>query len=227
MRKVFFILGIIFLFFSCSSVKVLNTWKGDQKNIEKFKTKNVLVLARTANDHERIAFEEAIAAQLREQGVKVTESFKKAPKIAPEKEVTQERMDLIKSLLASEGFNAIVITSIKDKEVITKHNNSGIYMGATYGNYYPGTYSSFYDYFAAPYFGGIYYGSSYGEFVTISRSTTTETNYVLETAAYNLDEPKEGQLVTIQTTRMSNPKDAYKTADKYVEKLAETLRKTF
>ena len=223
MKKLPFVF-ITFLVLSCSSVKVLDTWKGDDSNITKFKGKNVLVLGRTANDHSRIAFEEAIANNLRKQGIKATESFIKAPKINPKKEFTKERIEFIKSLMASEGFNAIVITSIKDKQQITRSTNSGIYMGATYGNYYPVGYGTFYDYFALPYIGGSYY-SAYGDYITNSVSTTTETKYILETAAYNLDEPKEGQLVAILTTSINNPKDAYKTADTYVKKLVSAFEK--
>ncbi|MCJ7468421.1 MAG: hypothetical protein MUO53_17210 [Maribacter sp.] len=212
------------LFFAqgCSSIKVIDAWKGDPSNIEKFKEKNVLVIARTANDHARIAFEEQIAMKLRAKGIKATESFKKAPKIYPNKEISEERVALIKSLLASEGYTGIVLTVIKDKEETTRTNSSGIYIGASYNNYYPGYYGGFYNYYAMPYAYGSYY-DSFGGYIPTSTSTYSTTKYVLETVAYNLDEPSENQLVAIVTSSINDPKEAYKTAEKYVKQIMKSL----
>lgn len=207
---------------SCSSIKVLDAWRGDEANIEKFKEKNVLVIARTADDHARIAFEEQIAMALRAKGIKATESFKKAPKIYPNREISEERVALIKSLMASEGFTGIVLTVIKDKEQTITTNSSGIYVGASngYGGY--GGYGGFYDYYASPYAYGSYY-NSFGGYIPTSTSTSVQTDYVLETVAYNLDEPTEGQMVAIVTSTVSDPKEAYKTAEKYVDKIMKSL----
>lgn len=207
---------------SCSSVKVLDAWKGEEENISKFREKNILVIARTANDHARIAFEEAIAVELRSRGMKATESFKKAPKIYPNREISEERVALIKSLLASEGYTGIVLTVIKDQEQITRITSSGIYIGAGYSSYYPGSYGSFYNYYASPYAYGSYY-DSFGGYIPTSTSTRTYSNYVLETVAYNLDEPSENQLVAITTSSVDDPREAYKTAEDYVAKIMKSL----
>ena len=212
--KLLIIVISAFIVQSCSSIKVLDAWRGDEANIEKFKEKNVLVIARTANDHARIAFEEQIALQLRAKGIKATESFKKAPKIYPNKEISEERVALIKSLLASEGFTGIVLTAIKDKEQTIRTTSNGIYIGASYGG--------FYDYYASPYAYGSYY-NSFGGYIPTSTSTSVHTNYVLETVAYNLDEPSEGQLVAIVTSTINDPKEAYKTAEKYVDQIMKSL----
>ncbi|WP_445385833.1 hypothetical protein ACT6NV_03230 [Robiginitalea sp. IMCC44478] len=207
---------------SCGSVKVLDAWKGEQENIEKFKEKNVLVIARTADDHARIAFEENIANALKARGIKATESFKKAPKIYPNREITEERVALIKSLMASEGFNGVVLTVIKDKQQTQRTSSSGIYVGATYSGYYPGYYGTFYDYYAYPYAFGPYY-DSFGGYVPMSTTTKTYTTYILETVAYNLDEPSENQLVAVVTSSIDDPKEAYKTAEKYVDQMMKSL----
>lgn len=208
---------------SCSSgVKVINAWKGDQETISSFKEKNILVIARTADNGSRIPFEIQIADRLRSKGFKATESFKKVPKLHPEKEMTEERRTLIQTLLAAEGYNGIVITTIKDKQQITNTSSSGIYMGATYGNYYPGYYGGFYNYYSYPYAYGHYY-SGFGGYVPLSTSTYTTTNYVLETVAYNLDKGEEDQLIAVVTSEVNNPKDADKAAAAYVDKIMEAL----
>ena len=207
---------------SCSSVKVLDAWRGEPEAIEKFKSKNVLVFTRTANSSARIAFEEAIANEIRKDGIKVTESFKKFPKIHMQREMTKEREEMIASILDSEGYNGIVITTVKDKEQTTRTESSGIYMGAGYGSYYPGYYGGFYNYYRAPYAYGPYY-AGFGGYVPVSSSTRTSTKYILETVAYNLDEPEENQLVFVVTTSIDDPSNAYKAAEKYVAKIVQAF----
>jgi hypothetical protein len=212
---------LVFCLQSCGSTKVLSAWKADQTSLDKFKEKNILVIARTADNSARIAFESAIADELRSRGLKVTESFTRAPKIYPNKEMSEERVKFIRTLLDSEGYNGIVLTVIKQQEEHTETSASGIYVGASYSNYYPGHYGGFYNYYAYPYAYGSYY-DSFGGYIPLSTSTRTYTNYVLETVAYNLDEETD-QLVAVVTTRLTDPKEAYKAADKYVDKLVEHL----
>ena len=218
-----FLMILIFVFFlqACSGTKVLSAWKGEQENIDKFKEKNILVIARTANDHGRIAFEEAITLQLKAKGIKATESFKKFPKIYPNREMSEERVAMITSMLESEGFTGIVITVIKDEQQTTETTSNGVYIGASYGGY-PGYYGGFNDYYSRPYAYGSYY-SSFGGYIPTSTSTRTYSDYVLETVAYNLDEPSENQLVAITTTSVSDPKEAYKAATEYADKIMKSL----
>lgn len=215
---------VLFLFQSCSSVKVLNSWKADNNRVEEFKKKNILVIARTADDNARIAFEREIAKQLRAKGLKVTESYTKAPKIYPNKEITEERVAFIKELMGYEGFNAVVITVIKDKQQTTTTTQNGVFFGATYSNFYPDHYGSFYNYYSYPYAYGSYYDSFGGYIPVGSTSTRTSTKYVLETVAYNLDQTSEDQIVAVVTTSLDNPKNASKTAEKYVDEIVKSLQ---
>lgn len=217
----FSLVFVLFLMLSsCSSVKVLDAWTGPEENVEKFKQKNVLILARTSNTTARIAFEEEIAKALSAEGIQVTESFKKFPKIHMQREMTEEREAMISSILASEGYNGIVITAVRDKSQTTSTQSTGVYVGTSYG--YPGYYRGFYDYYRYPYAYGPYY-NSFGGYIPTGTTTTTYTTYILETVAYNLDEPEENQLVFVTRTSLEDPENAYKTAVKYVEKIAEKL----
>ena len=225
MRKIISSILVTFVVFSlqsCGGVKVLNAWKGDKDAIKSFKEKNILVIARTADNGSRLPFEIEIANRLRSKGFKATESFKKVPKLHPEREMTEERRKLIQTLLGTEGYNGIVITTIKDKQSVTSTSSSGMYIGGGYGSYYPGYYGGFNSYYASTYAYGSYY-SGFGGYVPLSTSTYTTTTYVLETVAYNLDAGKEDQLIAVVTTELDNPKDAYKTAASYVDKIMKAL----
>lgn len=225
MKKNLYLLGIIilaFVFQNCGSVKVRDSWTAEEATVAKFKEKNILVLARTADNTARIAFEEALANELRSNGYKATESFKKFPKIYNNREITEERIEFVQSILDSEGYNGIVIVVVKDQQSTTTTSSSGVYMGVSGGYGYPGYYGGFYDYYRRPYAYGPYY-SSFGGYVPTSTSTSTSTTYVLETVFYNLDEPQENQLVAVVTSELEDPKEAYKTAGKYVETMVKSF----
>jgi hypothetical protein len=94
-------------------------------------------------------------------------------------------------------------------------------MMGPYNSYYPSYYGGFNSYYGHPYsystFGDYYgYGGSY---------TTIDKKYVLETLFYNLNNDDDEQLMAATTTIIENPRDAVKTADKYTEKIAESLKK--
>jgi len=209
---------------SCKSAKVLSAWKAEQNIIDQFKSENVLVIARTNNNQARVAFENAIADGLTAQGIKATSSFTKFPKMHAEQEVTQERVDFVREIMEYEGYDGVVLTVVKDKSKTTSTSGSDIYVGAGYGSYYPGYYGGFYNYFSYPYAYGPYY-SSFGGYVPVSSSTYTTTDYVLETVAYNLKAKDENaQLVAVVTTELSNPKEAHKAANEYVEVILKSLQ---
>lgn len=218
--SIIFLLSVLFV--NCSSTKVLDAWKAEESVVDLFKTKNILVIARTANNQARIAFETEIANNLRSKGLNATESFTKAPKIHPKKEMTEEHMDFIKSLMKSEGFNAVVLTVIKDKQETTRTSNNRVYVGASYLSSYPGYYGGFYNYYSQPYAYGPYY-NSFGGYIPTESTTYVEKKYVLETVAYNLDEPSEKQLVAVVTTSLDDPKESHKTATKYVATMMKHL----
>lgn len=217
------VLFCLLLLQSCSTVKVVNSWKADSDKVEAFKKKNVLVIARTSDNNARIAFEREIAAQLRAKGIKATESYTKAPKIYPNKEITEERVAFIKEIMGYEGFDAVVITVIKDKEQTTSTTQNGVYFGASYSNFYPAHYGSFYNYYSYPYAFGSYYDSFGGYIPVGGTSTRTYTKYVLETIAYNLDQTADDQIVAVVTSNLEDPNNATKTAKEYVDEIMKSL----
>jgi len=219
-KIILFALFSIAFLLSCSSVKVLNSWKADNNRVDEFKKKKVLVIARTADDDARMAFEIELADQLRSQGVDATESYIKAPKIHPNKEITKERVEFMREIMGYEGFDAVVITVIRNKEQTTSTVQNGVYFGSTYSNYYPDHYGNFYTYYSYPY--ASYY-DSFGGFIPTSTSTRTSSNYVLETIAYNLEEAEGDQIVAVITTKLENPKEAYKAAEKYIAEIVKSF----
>jgi len=202
------------IFNACSSVKVLDTWKGD--NVNSINDKNILVIARTANNQARIAFEDEIVSQLTSTGKKATASFTKFPTMNPDEEVTEERQDMILNILKNEGFNAVVLTVIKDYQEKTETVTDGGYNTGV--GYYPTYYRGFRGYYHHP-----YSYSTYGSYVPSTTTTYNTKIYVLETVAYNLDEPEGKQLVAVVTSKIEDPSKVTKVAEEYVKAITKSL----
>lgn len=217
---------VLLLFVGCNTtVKVLSAWKSEDAH--KMDDRNILVIARTGDAGVRADFETSIANKLRGAGYKATESFTRFPKMNPDKEKTEEQQKLTLDILGYEGYDAVCISVLKDysETKTTNYYNDyyggGMGMMGPYSSYYPSYYGGFNSYYMHPYsystFGN-YYGSG-GSY------TTTDKKYVLETLFYNLNNEDGEQLLAATTTEIGNPKDAVKAADKYTEKIAESLKK--
>ncbi|MDC3229166.1 hypothetical protein OAT87_01020 [Flavobacteriaceae bacterium] len=219
MKKTFYsflLLGFVLLS-SCSSVKVLDSWKGD--NLATMSDKNILVIARTDNQQARIAIEEAMANDIRKAGFKATESYLKFNSMNPNKKVDPEK---VQALIEKAGFKGIVMNVLKDyNESMVTEESGGYYAGGTtyYGGY-PGYYGGFYGYYHNP-----YSYSTYGNYVPSSSTTRISKSYILETLIYNLDEPEGKQLVSVVTTQIIDPSSVTKTAKDYSKLVFNSLKK--
>ena len=221
----YILFALILVFFTgCNTqVSVLSAWKSPDAN--ELKERNILVIARAADANVRADFETSIANKLRAAGYKATESFTRFPKMNHDKKMTEEKQKLIRDIFGYEGYDAVCISVLKDYEETTTTSYYNDYMGmgmmGPYSSYYPSYYGGFNSYYMHPYsystFGNYYgYGNSY---------TSTTKKYVLETLFYNLNNEDGDQLLAATTTKITDPKDAIKAADKYTEAIAESLAK--
>ncbi len=202
----------------CSGVKVLNSWKSPESS--GMKEKNILVIARTANDKVRKIFEDEIVNQLKSDGFSATASYVSLPNVNPDKKLTDEEIEAFKTKFKDQGYNGIVITVIKKNEELAKLNKEGgYYAGGTYYGYYPMYYGDFYGYYRNP---ASY--STYGNWEEEKMELQTAHNFVLESLAYNLDLTEDKQLVTIVTTKIEEPDDLIGTAKSYIKKVMQSLK---
>lgn len=202
---------------NCSSVKVLDSWKSD--DVSSVKDNNFLVIARTSNKQGRIAFENEIANNMTASGYKATASFRKFGTMNPDRELTEEESQQFLDLIKNEGFNAIVLTVLKDYQEETRTTQEGgYYVGGNYWNYYPRYYGGFRGYYYHP-----MAMSTIGTYVEPRTVTSTSKIYIVETTVYDLEKPKENQLVAVVTSKLDNPSGAENTAKDYVKKITKSL----
>lgn len=203
------------LSYNCSSVKVVDAWKSE--NIKNTKNKNFLVIARTSDNSARVAFESEMVKAMKERGLNATASYGKFPPLSKTKDMSEQNTQLIKEILGYEGFNAIVLTSIKEvrERKVTTGNN--YYFNDPWHTYYPSYYGNFYGYYYQPYIYNVN---------TFSSTTYTSKTYYLESVAFNLDKTDEDQIFAVVTASIDDPKNAYKSAKKYTEEIMKALDKS-
>lgn len=234
MKKIIYaitLLTISTLIYSCSSsINVVNKWTAEDAG--SLKDKNILVIARAANEKVRMAFEDEMAKQLRSKGFNATESYKKHPNIKPDQKMTAERKAKVKKVLEEEGYNSVVLSILKDKlENVKSTEEGGYYAGQSLKSYYP-PYIPVYSY---GFYGGYGYSSGYlyntktykdyGVYVESSIETETTNSYVLETLAYNLDLTEDKQLVAFVTTKIDEPDNYNSAAKGNAQKILESFNK--
>ena len=134
--KIICTLALLVIVSSCSSIKVLDAWKSETAS--SIKDNNILVIARTQDKQARIAFEQKMAEQMRANGIKATESFRKFPNLLPDEKLSEEKMNNFKAFLENEGFDGITVTAGEKKVFdvsksigwLTLNNNHEAYVRA-------------------------------------------------------------------------------------------------
>ena len=208
----------ILTFQSCSTVKVLDSWKSG--NVSDLKNRNFLVVARSANDQTRLVFENEIIKQMESNGYRVTSSFAKFGNMNPNEKPSESNKGMIKKMLESEGFDGVILTVLKDlKEETRLQKEGGYYAGGNYYGYYPRYYGGFYGYYRHP-----MSMTTLGNYVPETITTSTSKVYVLETTVYDLKAPENKQLIAIVTSKIEDPESASAVAKSYVSKVSASLK---
>jgi hypothetical protein len=215
----FVLMILLILTSACSTIKVLDAWKSE--DIESVKPQNILVIARTTHQPSRVAFEQGMVKELIKKGLKGTASYKIFSELEPNKKLSQEEIESIKEKFRLKGFDAVILSIVKDvKEISETTIDGGYEAGASLSSYYDMSYLGFYGYYASP---GSY--ASY-EGVDVAETMTTRTNkiYVLETSVHNLELPLKKQLVAVVTSKIDQPENITALADEYAKAVAKALK---
>ena len=206
---------------SCSSVKVLYSWKSEDR--PGVKDKNILVVARTANEEVRYAFEKAISDELIANGLQASPSYVQFPLLPDDKDI-ENRKEEIQEMIENAGYDAVVLSVLKDFQEITRSMVSeGYEASVNYGYIDRPTYMGwgFYVYFIHP----LAYSTEDIYVEQSGEDTITSKLYVLETAAFNLDQPDHEQLVAVVRSQVENPEGITTTATDYAKSIVKAVKK--
>jgi hypothetical protein len=202
MKKLVSLIGILLLFFSCSSTRFVDSWKNEE--ITSFSPQKLLVIGMTDNLTARKIFEENMQKEfvmrniIAEQGTSVIETnFTSAKK--SEKEIDEMIMQLSKK-----GFDAIVITAVKGvdkrRNYYDNYNTFG-YRWVRFGRYYY-------------WYQDIYFRPDYYNEYTV---------YHVETSIYNINEDERKSLVWVGAIDLVDPQTISSTVKNYVSRIIEQL----
>ncbi len=209
--------ALIFLVASCSSFKVVDSYNSE--SVSTLYGQKILVIARAADERNRKAFEDEMVNTLNGKDLNAFSSYKEFPGIDPSAELSAADIEQLKKLFVQKGFNAVVVSSIKDIDVLSESTVQGGYeAGASVGSVY--NYSSgFFAYYGDPY----YLPRFKGVDVPVTVTTETNTTYVLQTIFYNLDLPENKQLVAAVTSKIVDPLYAYTLAKSYAKSIVKQV----
>jgi hypothetical protein len=215
------LLGVLFVN-GCATVKVVDTWKTEY--LEDVKDKNVLVITRTSNTKVRALFEDAFLKRMTAKDIKGSVSYDFIENIDTEKKLTTAQIESAKKAIQAKGYNAVVLTILKDrKSEVTVTTDGGYNTGATYSSEVNPFLYDFYTAFASPYTAPSMRHSGY--YVEQSFQEQEYITYILETLVFDLDKPEKQQLVAKVTSKLESPTSATQVADDYARKVANAIKK--
>lgn len=206
-------------FYSCGpSIKVTNTWTAP--DTVSMRGETFLVIARMDDLASRQLFEQEIVSRMKGEGINATSSYTKYPKIKQNQKVTKDQISNYMAAIKKDGFDAIVLTVVKDvkTEVITQETG-----GYSTGGYYPSYYRGYGGF-------GNYYGSFYspygygGSYVPREQRTYESEIYNLETVIYDLDKDENRQLVAVVSSSITDPGSASAIAAPYAKKVSAQFK---
>ncbi|RKN81385.1 hypothetical protein [Ulvibacterium marinum] len=194
----FLVIAIVGLFLTgCSGVKLANSYKSD--SFETIQNQKVLVISRTPIEDVRKAYELEITRKLRARGVNAVASHIAFPDLKRIDNKTVDRIAKVIATFRKNGFDVVVLTSLKDvqeQEVMQKQGGYSSLMDY-YGNHYV-TLKGYYDDLNAP-------PRLPPREVPEETTYRTETTYVLEAVTYNLALEEEKRLVSVTTAEVTDP----------------------
>ena len=207
---------------SCATVKVVDSWKAD--DLSEIQNKNVLVITRTSNIKIRKIFEDAFMKRLKASDIKGNVSYNLIKDINTEKKLTENEVAAALQTIKNEGYNAIVLTVLKDrKSVVSVTKDGGYTSGATYSSEINPFLYDFYTAFGSPYTAPSMRHSGY--YVEETYQEQEYVTFVLETLIFDLDASEKEQLKGQVTSKLESPGSAIEVADNYAKKVANALKK--
>jgi hypothetical protein len=201
MKKIIVLIGLLVLV-SCSSARFVDSWRNPE--IISFKPEKVLVVGMTDNLTARKIFEENLKKGFVERNINAIESNTVLENTFTNfKRSEQEINEMIKEI-SKEGFDAVVITSVKGVDEKISYDNGYYTIGyrwSRFGRYY-------YRY------QDIYYTPRYYE---------TYNVYHVETSIYNLNGAENKSLVWVGALDLVNPTTISSTVKDYVDRIINQL----
>jgi hypothetical protein len=204
MKRIVLFLGMLLLS-ACSSTKFVDSWKNNE--ISSFEPKKVLVVGITDNLTARKIFEEKLKNAFVLRNIYAVESTDILDDGFSSSKKSEEEIDKMIEKIAKEGFDTVVITSVKGvDERVDYHREYYPYIGYRWSRF--GRYYYWYQ--------DIYYTPQYYDSYKV---------YNIETAIYNINEDDTKSLVWVGALNLVDPQSITSTVNDYVNKIIKQLER--
>jgi hypothetical protein len=162
MKNILLLVTLSSLIFSCTSTKIVSTWRMPKKSVSAAKLNKVLVVALLYDEVKRRKAEIEMVKYLHGKGVVSYNYLDKLFTSSDEKSIAKT--------IASNGFDGVVILRLLNVDEVNTHE---------FENNYPGYYSNF----------GSYFYNSYPFFKSSEQYVFTKT-YTVELTIFSIKEDK-------------------------------------
>jgi hypothetical protein len=225
-QATFLLLSAILLFSCSSSTKLVGTWQNQEITNNQFK--KIGVAALTPDNSSRYLIERAITKNLKEQNISAHETYEIFPfagkmgEIVSKSENPEALKERIKRKVEENGFDALIIVSLLDKQKeqrFVQSHNSYDYLGGT--GYY-GTPRVVPGAAAMPFAYGAYYN-----YYVYNFDNSYQSGYYVDDVTYflecNLFDVEKEELLWTARTKSTNIKSVEEEATKFAEMVVKDM----
>lgn len=194
-------LVVIILFTSCSTTKLVDSWKSTETPV--YESNKILVIGMSSDASVRRAFEEEVSKSLEKEGVVAVRSidfFENAFQVA---ERTEKEMDLVEKSLLEAGFDSVLFSKVTGSE-------EKVTMTQAISNF-SNEFSNFKEYYVE------------NQNIYTSRQTNSYKVFHTETSVFCICEGKERELLWKGAIDLVAPENPTKAIKQYVRVLLNSL----
>jgi len=197
-------------------MKLSESYKSD--DFETMRNQKILVVSRTPLDDVRKEYELAITKQLRAKGMNAVASHIAFPSLERLKNPTADRVSNVISMFREDGFDILVLTSLKDvqEQVLIQKQGGYNSLSEYYGNQYI-TLKGYYDDMNAP-------PRLPPRETPESTTVLTADTYILEAVTYNLAMAEEKRLLSIIAAEVTDPDSGATVRNGFAKIVANQLK---
>ncbi len=200
--KKFIILISLFTFSACSTTHFVDSWKNPEITV--FNPEKVMVVGITDNLTARTIFEEELTRAFKNRVINTAESTSILNENFTSSKKSEKEIDKMIQYISQQGFDAIVITSVKGVEKRRNYYNNYNTFGWRWSKF--GSYYYWYQ--------DIYFTPNYYDEYKV---------YHVETSIYNINKDDSKSLVWVGALDLINPKTITGTINDYVTRIIKQL----
>ncbi|TWO32890.1 hypothetical protein E1J38_008500 [Seonamhaeicola sediminis] len=193
---------LIVLFMSCSSVKMIDSWKNP--DFTKYEPKKILVIGVTPNHEARKAFEFQIITELNIRKINALQSSVVFESSFQDSRQTEKDIELEVNKLISNGYDSILISLVKGVD-----NNLSYGIESAKTDYHLRRFALYYLFYQDKYFEQNHY--------------TSYKVFNIETSLYNLKAYNDKSLIWNASFDLIDPNNSKKTINIYTKKIIKAL----